>query len=274
MNVFIAKENVDLIWEILSDEPILKNISNARQKIVYNALNKNINNFYNKEKDKPFDLVRLNKGFLTETLKILRTNKTSPIEKYKVEDIHAERKILFDEELLSKQKDFQESMIKKPLTPDFTEKIDEKIQSMDELIAKTVAQRNFDISQFQPSSNGDDWLKPQETSINISQKKPEFKHIKIEQNIDNGIIKKDIIDLSKLSKANKQISWSNKDDVQYFNTEERQTDVNILTKLKKVDPLQKLINEQMLFKERIEHLESKNEKLTLSIEKILQILKK
>ena len=272
MNLFTTKENIDLIWEILLEEPILKNISATRQKSVYNAINTNIRIFYNKQKDKPFDLVTLNKGFLTETLQILRRKQISSTEKYKVEDIHAERKIRFDEELLYKQKDFETFNIKKPLTPDFSEKIDEKIQSMDELIAKTVAQRNFDISQFLPIST--DWIKPQETSINVTPKSFELKHIKIEENIDNSIIKKELIDISKSSKSNKQITWSNKDEVQYFNTEESKSDINILNKLKKIDPLQKLINENILFKERIESLEIKNDKLTFSIEQILQRINK
>jgi hypothetical protein len=271
MDSFVSKENIDLLWEVLLDDPILKNTPETKQKLVYNSLYKNINIFYNREKSKPFNLITLNKGFLGEMLKMLRNDKSKDIftEKHKVEDIHAERQILFEKELAEKKNDFEKSItLKKPPIPDFTEKIEyEKIKGMEELIAKTVAQRNFDISQIHPTSASEDWLKPQETSV----KPVEFKQIKIEKKMDENIIKNEIIELSKTnSKSNsKKISWSNKDEIQYFDSNS-----NILNKLKKIelDPLSQLLKDYMILKEKVENIDNRINENTLAISKILQLI--
>jgi hypothetical protein len=270
MDTFTSKENIDLLWEILLEEPILKNISNGKQKLIYNALYTNISSFLDKEKHKLLDLVTLNKIFLGEMIKIIR-NKSGMIEteniQFKIEDIHAERKNIFEKDLEKRKQEFETSIILKPPIPDFTEKIeDEKIKGMEELIAKTVAQRNFDISQINVNINAEDWLKPQETSNKVHT-------IKIEEKVNN-----EVIELSTIP-SRKKISWSKDNDIKYFDSNGSE-EIPILNKLKKINyPLTQLTKDYIFFKEKMENMDKKMENMdkkinetALSLDKIVRLL--
>ena len=273
MNAFISKDNINLLWEVLLEEPTLKNISSGKQKLIYNALYSNISSFYDKEKHESFDLVTLNKNFLGEMLKVIRKNKPGIIEKenikFKVEDIHAERKNIFEKDLEKRKNDFEMAItLKKPPIPDFTEKIeDEKIKGMEELIAKTVAQRNFDISQIKPNTEAEYWLKPQETSI----KPVEFKTIKIEEQVPN-----EFIELTNIS-SRKKITWRKENEIKYFDSNEIL--LPLLDKLKKNDidnynddNFTKLSKDYLILKEKTDNMDKKMDEITVSIEKILKLI--
>jgi hypothetical protein len=45
---FLSKENIELLWDVLLDEPIIKGISKTNQDIVYNAFYKNMFTFSTK----------------------------------------------------------------------------------------------------------------------------------------------------------------------------------------------------------------------------------
>ena len=269
MNTFTSKENIDLLWEILLEEPILKNVSIGKQKLVYNALYTNISSFFDKEKHESLDLVTLNKIFLGEMVKILRNNKSEIIEKenikFKVEDIHAERKNIFEKDLEKRKNDLETYITLKPPIPDFTEKIeDAKIKGMEELIAKTVAQRNFDISQINTKINAEDWLKPQETSIKTNNLK---NTVKIEEKVNND---NEVIELSSIP-SRKKITWSKDNDVKYFDSNSEE--IPILNKLKKInDPLSQLSNDVIILKDKLENMDKKINETSSSLNKILQLI--
>jgi hypothetical protein len=288
---FLSKNNSNLLWEILSDEPIIKNTSKAKQELVYEAFNINLSYFYKKEKDNNNNLISLNKKFLSQMLKVLRNDSNQPTNQtkqlYKAEDIQAQRQQMFEYELSQKRNEFETSMtMSKPPALDFTEKIeDEKIKGMDELIARTIAQRNFDISQINTPIVNENWLNRQDTYSRTNtnaQNNKEMRYIKIEDNVPVQAIQNDIIDLSipdfiEENKINtsKKISWNNSDEIKYFETNDiidNNDNSDIFSKLKKIvapvlvddietkkdhnQIIQKLLEDHALLQQRLEQLEN------------------
>jgi hypothetical protein len=126
------------------------------------------------------------------------------------EELHAERIGEFEKQLSQKQNEFSSLMIQeKPADLNFSDVKDSPIGSeMEQLIANTMKQRNFDIEQIHsqntstPTSTS--WLSSKDTSL------------KTEKNID------------KSNNENKHISWSNE-----LTSEEPRIE-SIFSKLKQV----------------------------------------
>lgn len=88
---------------------------------------------------------------------------------YRNEDLKAERLDFFDKQLNQKRQEFESAItLKKPTPPIFEDSkmLDKPISNMEELIAQTMAQRNFDISNIS-SSKSSDWLSPISTSVKV-----------------------------------------------------------------------------------------------------------
>jgi hypothetical protein len=165
---------------------------------------------------------------------------------------------------------------------------------MELAIKKALEQRNYDIEQVSKNlnkSNADSWLKPQETSLksekivplNNSNQKSNYiqnsnvqnslKYIKIaDENIENTIIKKDIIDLSK----QKHISWEDENISLQIVDKEDENDIienNIFKKLKKINPeINQEIVDPLSINNRMNILEDKIEGLNNKIDLIIKIL--
>lgn len=93
---------------------------------------------------------------------------------YRNEDLKAERLDFFDKQLNQKRQEFESAItLKKPTPPIFEDSkmLDKPISNMEELIAQTMAQRNFDISNI-GSTPSSDWLSPISTSVKVE--KQEF----------------------------------------------------------------------------------------------------
>jgi heme oxygenase len=154
-NKFNSKNNKELLWEVLLDENFVNSLSKEDKDKLYDSFILYIKIFYEKEKNKNNSIIEMNKQFLSffiQSINHILKDEQGPII-YKIEDIQTERQNKFAKELAEKQLDFNNMNIKfKPPTIDFTEKIeDTKIKGMDELISKTIAQRNFEISQIHNS---------------------------------------------------------------------------------------------------------------------------
>lgn len=175
----------------------------------------------------------------------------------------------------------------KPPVPNFTEKIeDEKIKGMDELIAKTVAQRNFDISQINMNPANTNWLQPQQTSIKL----------KIQEDISNS----NSIEIVELPKENsKKLTWNDtRNETKVFDKNEAiinnqtsliETNFSILNKLKKLveEPSVSILplevtsiedtihsNDYSELKEKMNNLELKMDTILDSIHKLFEIVNK
>jgi len=197
---FLNKENIEMIWEIIMDESLIKKMREHEIKKLQQNFISNTKQFYQREKQTNQNLMKMNKKFIEKMLNQIKmmdkSNDKSNIKNNEnkgitVEDFQNFRKTEFENQLLQKQNDFQNAMtIKLPEKPKFNETLDGPINEMEDLIARTLAQRNFDIEQIQQTVDNEkvkSFLKSQETSIkaekelnplyNVNQN--EVKYIKI-----------------------------------------------------------------------------------------------
>jgi hypothetical protein len=184
--------------------------------------------------------------------------------------------------------------------------LDEPISEMETAIKKAVEQRNYDILQVTQTlnkSNADSWLKSQETSVkteknapiqpkpkntqtqnqpqqNQTQPQKQLNYIKINDDIENNILNKDIIDLTSNNNNNnsprKHISWSDTNSIINNDTNEH----NIKLEISEDDSLL----ENSIFKklkkinsdpnEKIKILETKVDYLIDKIDIIFKMLNK
>jgi len=143
-----------------------------------------------------------------------------------------------------------------PEIPKFGDQLDKPIGSaMDELIAKTLAERNYDVQMIQKQNangvaNVEQFLKGQETSVKAAkpgynpptnaQQQNQIKYIKIGDDVDDNALKTtNVIDLSspKLERQDKKnVSWGNNEYQEYTqqNTVENQN--TLFSKLKYIAP--------------------------------------
>lgn len=206
INEFNNQENMNLLWEIIYD--VHNSNALAQQTQITNNIAFNIKQDFDKKinmfvdsatrNNVKMDLLSLNKTFIFnymnglnqsqksgEREKIIRQplqsaslqsanlqSASSEPELITFEDIQKNKQSEFEKVLKLKQKDFQESMTNQvPETPVFKiSELDKPIGGMEELIAQTLAQRNFEIeqihNQYMNPKEAEKWLKPTPTSVN------------------------------------------------------------------------------------------------------------
>ena len=268
-NQFTAKNNIDLLWDVLLDENYVKKMNDRDKLKLKEIFHDQRNIFYEKEKKNNYDLFSINKKFLTSFIEIINSfknennhnqdkkEKEKEKEKvkekemkylYKIEDIQNQRQNDFEKELAEKKVDFENFItINKPPQIDFSEKIeDTKIKGMEELIAQTIAQRNYEISQIQNQNQNQNQnpIKPHQEEKQILN----LKQIKIKEQLPS---KHEIINLKSLINDHtetKKISWNDTNEIKFFNKDDillntdidnendinNEFNVNILSKLKKI----------------------------------------
>ena len=175
---FITTENIEMIWEIVLDD--IKSRLKSQEQFAQ-ARGFFINQarlFFEREKNVPQNLMEMNKKFISLIMNSFnaqpqqqRQQPPSTKQLFKAEDIQAERLNAFEKGLAEKKNDFMSAMsVPVPEAPKFSDSSrDEPIGgAMGELIARTLAQRNFEVETFHKSANKEDvekWLKPSETSV-------------------------------------------------------------------------------------------------------------
>jgi hypothetical protein len=201
MKNFLEKENIRLLWDVLIDESLIKQLCNTELKLnnLLQIFESNINDFYLKEVDNCKSLIELNKKYIllmiNYVIKVTAPNNNSTTninnipqqnqyKKIKIhpeepikqsityEDIHNDRITLFEKELTKKQEEFTNAMkLPVPPTPNFSDRIDEPISELELEIKRIKDLRNYDIevinntNKNSSSSLDENWLKPQDTSI-------------------------------------------------------------------------------------------------------------
>ena len=299
-NDFLTKQNVDLLWEVIIDDDLFKNQPRELINQIRNMFTQKIRGFNETEKGNSNNLMNINKRFiglmLNQSYSIINTNK-NPIPPQKTRDLitsadlQTERISQFEKDLSQKQTEFTNAMsLPVPPVPKFSDNnLDEPIGEMELAIKKALEQRNYDIEQVSKNlnkSNADSWLKSQETSVKsekiipLKNQKSDYikdsyvqnylKTIKIDnENIENTVIKKDIIDLSK----QKHISWEDENiSLRIVEDEIMDNEImddNIFKKLKKITPE---IDDPSNINNRMNILEDKLNGLNNKIDLILQIL--
>ena len=211
MNNFLTTENVNLIWDLISDEQLLSNQEFGAH--IYTIFRSNLNDFFKNERGKSNSLMELNKKYITIILEIIKKEKTllSNTQNNKfitTQQIQHNNLSQFESQLKNHESDFNSiNNPEKPPVPKFQIEIDEEpLKETDKLIEEMIKSRNYDIDQIS---------KQQSVPQNRISSKNNFKndnktinYISINEPIDDKEIKSDIIDLSR-----KQISWKDEKEI-------------------------------------------------------------
>jgi hypothetical protein len=245
--------------------------------------------------------MEMNKKFISLIMNSFRPVNQEPQVKqlFKAEDIQAERMNAFERGLAEKKNDFMSAMsVPVPEAPKFSDSSrDEPIGgAMGELIARTLAQRNFDVESIHRATNKEDvekWLKPSETSVKMekvqqNQKSATQLEEKQKQYEYNQPAPKFIQigeELPVLPVVKKQISWGENQEYDTFiNTSEIQLEINEISSGNSEDNKPNIFSRLKQVKEETpETIEIKNEikvmgekivNLEDKINQILELLKK
>lgn len=296
---FIQKDNVDMLWEVISDEDIFKFLSRDLQVKIYQLFSNNIQGFFESELLKTSSLVDMNKKYILLILNHIKKTYPNQPSKIKIysepvkesityEEIHNERKSQFEKDLNKRQEEFQDFMtVKAPPVPEFSDKDrDKPIKEMDKILKEMQAQRNYEIDQINRNLNSanttqiDNWLKPQETSLKSEKFMPQkdeqsnnYSRFKFLNDLEPEISPKD----------KKNVSFSNIEEIKTYNVDDEEDD-NIFAKLKKVKNKENKednnitleIHEPTIFEnnneDRIAKLERNVNSLNEKLDKIFQLL--
>jgi hypothetical protein len=195
-NPFLKKQNIETLWDVISEEEIFKFLSRDIQAKISDMFLSNIKGFFEVERNKTNNLVDINKKYILLILNYIKNtfpqnlpNKIKifneePVSKELItyEEIQNEKKSQFEKELSKVQEEFTNSMsLPVPEKPDFADKYsDSPINEMDKMIKEITAKRNYDVEQinrnYQTNINqADNWLKSQETSVKSEKLNPDFK---------------------------------------------------------------------------------------------------
>lgn len=283
-NSFNKKENIQMLWDIISDEDIFKFLTPNNQSNVYNIFISNIQNFYKSEKINN-TLVDLNKKYIVLILNYIHNNYPYQPSKIKIhserpnkesityEEIHNEKQYQFEKDLSKRQEEFESSMIlKAPPVPEFADKESDKpIKEMDRILKEMQTQRNYEVEQinriYNTSNQLDNWLKPQETSF----KSDKFQNSdKLEETQNNRF--KYINSLDKNIKKN--VSFSDENEIRKFNDTDNFNEENLFSKLKKInEENNNFFNGQNLNNnDRIANVEKNIEILNEKMDKIIDLM--
>jgi hypothetical protein len=249
---FITNENIDLLWEIILEEEVIRKVV-SREKIVEfrNYFMVQIKEFQNVTAKLNIPLVQLNKQFITNFMMVLQPpppavpQNTQNKKLYTSQEIQAERKSQFENDLTRKQNEFTRAMsVPVPEIPKFSEDLDKPIGSaMDELIAKTLAERNYEIQQIQRQMPGPPALQQSQQS---PQSQQQIKYIKIGEEVKGPVMTPiDVNDVfsgvpeKTAGSVAKNVSWGENEYQEYNPSQQQPYDESgfhhLFSKLKKVE---------------------------------------
>jgi uncharacterized protein (DUF342 family) len=227
------------------------------------------------------------------------------------EEIHNDKRSQFDKDLTKRQEEFTNAMaLPVPPVPKFSDNLEDgPISEIEKAIKELTSQRNYDVEQISKSnnnnlsSNTDNWLKAQETSVkndklspqqpiqngningNINGNNSRLKYLKIDnENIENQVIS---LDREKQISPKKNVTWDLKpynysteikdellnevkltmEEISENETDNNEEDANIFKLLKKV-PLVKDTNDN-----KISVLQAEVKTLNSKLDLILELLK-
>ena len=296
INNFLHKENLNTLWDVISDEDIFKFLSRDIQSKVAELFTNNFKGFFEIEKTKTSSLVDINKKYIMLILnhikktytqqmpnKIKILDETPSKEIITAEELHNERKSQFDKDLFKRQEEFENIMVvKSPPVPNFLDKYEDKpIGEMDKIIKDMTAKRNYDVEQITKNSVVDDnWLKPQETSIKSEKMTKEPQQIKESQQINESRFKYLNMDNQQQSPTKKIVTWGNNTE-----TSDSEIEENLFKKLKRIKQPEiefennislsfEEINNNVNNSDKIRELQSEVKTLNSKLDMIIELLKK
>ena len=171
MNTFVSNQNKELLYNLLLKNGYFSNLSDAYLSNVHTEFEKYISSIENKHRELP--LVEKNKKFMQITIKYISNLKKSSDhttslvdlpsppsnniqEIYTAQDIKQQNLNSFKTDLTKIQNDFNDSMkLKTPENVSFndTDVEDRPIENMEDILAKTIAERNLIVQNIQYDSS-------------------------------------------------------------------------------------------------------------------------
>jgi hypothetical protein len=291
---FLTKENVNTLWDVISDEDLFKSLHRDAQSQILQVFSSNIKGFFENEKTKTNNLIDMNKKYIMLILNYIKTNfsqqkynkikilEESPVkELITYEEIQNDRKSQFEKDLGRLQEEFTNSMtLPVPEVPTFADKYEDKpISEMDKMIKEMTAKRNYEVEQinriYQDANSASNWLQPQETSIKTEkfvplkeeppQNSKKIKYLNIEQR-----------DNVEVTSPKKNVTWGEDTDIFLEADNKDELDANIFKKLKKVSNATENVNSSIndiTNESRITKLESGLDILNQKVDLIIDLLK-
>lgn len=186
---FIKPENVYLIWELLSEQNIIKNQPNQVKEQISNYVVNEIHNFYNNISNNQISknsltLMYLNKEYIKYIILYVKTNYPNQINKIKIheepvtfKDIQDQRELEFNTKFNEMQNDFKNMVtLKKPETPQFEDNmgVGDKpvsVNDMEERIKEMTMKRNYDLQTFE--TNNENETNNEKKSVSFENEKKE-----------------------------------------------------------------------------------------------------
>lgn len=188
---FLHKDNLKILCDVIFDEDIIKKQTREFQENIFNLFMVNTKGFYEVESKNITNLVDMNKKYILlilnhanksiqkmgiseyKKIKILDEEPKNGNELITYEEIQNDKRSQFDKDLNKRQDEFTSAMtLPIPPIPKFSDNYEDgPISEMEKAIQEITAQRNYDVEQINKnnnsivSSNVDNWLKPQETSV-------------------------------------------------------------------------------------------------------------
>jgi len=234
MNIqnFVKKENIDTLWEVISDEQIFTFLSKENQQNVFNLFVSNIKGFFETEqKNVKNNLIIMNKKYIILILNYIKTNYPSP-NKIKIapivqndnnnnnniaityEEIQQDKQKQFDIQMIKHQEDFKSfNNIKIPPVPDFSDKLVESekpIKEMDKILQDIINKRKYEDSRIMQT------LPPQQSQQ--SKINPESL---LQLELKTHIETETATETATESLHKKNVSWGDNKEFIFSNTEER-----------------------------------------------------
>jgi hypothetical protein len=176
---FMQQDNVEMLWDVLKGSVIYELMPKDERVLFRQHVVENVRGFYNKEttSDPTQNLMTMNKKFIETMINSLKQATSKPKQQMQRPDplhtakhIQDDRQQQFERKLTQKKEEFDNAInVKVPPAPNFTDQADTPISEMESLIAKTVAQRNFDMEKIHKmnASNpaSQQFLSAQDTSL-------------------------------------------------------------------------------------------------------------
>ena len=142
MTEFISKDNSDLLWDILNENPLFLKFSKNKEDLIMKVLQDDMKSFYDRNQQIN-DLMELNKRFISYiTNALLEKNNKS-------------KSVTFEDTFKKKEEEYHQAF-KPPLPPQVNfsdDQLDEKISNIDELITNVMQTRQFDIQQIEQQND-------------------------------------------------------------------------------------------------------------------------
>jgi hypothetical protein len=286
-NTFLNKDNIKMLWDVISDEDIFKYLKLDSQDRISQMFANNLKGFYETEKVKTNNVVDINKKYILLILNYIKKN-FSPVVPNKIkisyeeppikelvtyEEIQNDRKSQFDRDLNRAQEEFTNSVtLKVPDVPNFSDNYKEApITEMDKILKEMTAKRNYEVEQIgkrQQSSESDtsNWLKSQETSLKSEKFTPPTANNNSSRlkylNSDGEL-------LPTKEQSKKSVSWNEKDNIEMIIDDE--PDEDIFSKFKKVEAKTEVISNNSNSNE-LNEVKAEIKQLHAKLDKIIKLL--